>query len=212
MSENDKPLNMYRMPNHESLAWRIFTLLWEVKIPASYTMNSAIDRYMGTRIGNDIKRRDEALRTVIEEDRLVMISLDKMAELVEAGATIKLVHVQDSLEMYKLLADYLEHSDGLWKNTLALFRPPVEGLKLFDRLAELLYPCASMFMDAADLSTGFTNFLHTHGAFNQGFQLQSHKDLPLYKKPTYKYVSPLSSNIGEVAMKRSIGSWQMNVT
>ncbi len=212
MSENDKPLNMYRMPNHESLAWRIFTLLWEVKIPASYTMNSAIDRYMGTRIGNDIKRRDEALRTVIEEDRLVMISLDKMAELVEAGATIKLVHVQDSLEMYKLLADYLEHSDGLWKNSLALFRPPVEGLKLFDRLAELLYPCASMFMDAADLSTGFTNFLHTHGAFNQGFQLQSHKDLPLYKKPTYKYVSPLSSNIGEVAMKRSIGSWQMNVT
>lgn len=212
MSENDKPLNMYRMPNHESLAWRIFTLLWEVKIPASYTMNSAIDRYMGTRIGNDIKRRDEALRTIVEEDRLVMISLDKMAELVEAGATVKLVHVQDSLEMYKLLANYLEHSDGLWKNTLALFRPPVEGLKLFDRLAELLYPCASMFMDAADLSTGFTNFLHTHGAFNQGFQLQSHKDLPLYKKPTYKYVSPLSSNIGEVAMKRSIGSWQMNVT
>jgi hypothetical protein len=210
MSENEKPLNMYKMPNHNSLAWRIFTLIWEVKIPASYTMNSAIDRYMGTRVGNDMKRRDEALKTIINEDRLVMISLDKMAELVEAGASIKLVHVQDSLEMYQLLIAYLEHADGLWKNSLALFRPPIEGLKLFDRLAELLYPCASLFMEAKDLTVGFTSFMNAHGAFDKGFQLQSHKDLPLLKKPTYTYVSPLSSNIGEVAMKKSIGSWQIN--
>jgi hypothetical protein len=210
MSENEKPLNLYRMPNQKSAAWRIFALLWEVRIPASYTMNSAIDNFMGVRIGNDIKQRDEALRTILQEYRRVMISLDKIAELVEAGAVVKLVHVQDSLEMYKLLVEYLEHADGLWKNSLALFRPPIEGLKLFDRLAETLYPCASMFMAAEDLTVGFTNFMNTHGAFKQGFQLQSHRDLPLYKKPTYKYVSPLSSNIGEIAMKRNIGSWQIN--
>lgn len=199
-------INPYNYPN-KTPCWYVFFTQWMISVPASFLINPTELKEFGVRVGNHVKKKDELYSHALNDLRQCMLSIAEVACLLEqyGGSEIAIVHTQDAVEMYRHLKDYLTAADKKWGNPLAINKPPPKDkLYILDRLAEALYPIASMYEKAEDLSTGFNSFLSSQGFFdhsgfkstNTGWSLSANANNEVVRKIKYEYQSPLSSVVG----------------
>lgn len=188
----------------KSPCWHIFNDLWMVKIPASYVLNPVEIKHFGVRVGNDEKKKDIAYSNALADIRDTMLTIADIACLMErfGGNEIQIAVTKDAVEMYKYLKDYLTAANKKWDNPLTINKPPPkEDLYILDRLAEALYPIASMHEEAPKLTTGFDSFLSDHGFYDHsGFKAMASpwalNSGGTIGKVKYEYKSPLTKVVG----------------
>jgi hypothetical protein len=167
--------------------WYLFHELYHVRIPYLQMLSIEELKHFGMPTTGD----PEYDKQVARENRDVMLSIQRCAELYDSGAVIGVVNFKDTRRIYERISNHLESWASHIRGNMNKVKVPVKDLLLLDRFAHSIYEFAKY--DFAE--DGFIASLITEMA---GHQLTRGLDLLQSKLLQPSPLTPVTAKPAEV--------------
>lgn len=203
-------------PNKNSPRYKMGQIKWCVVTQRRFLIHPETLKLRGVYV--DSVNSKDSINDIMDEITYPLMTIVQIADHVEMGSKIRLWDQSNALEMYQIIIEYLEASNDAWSRPTAIHKPPADRLKIYDRLAEALYPLAVQYGGLDQTGDGVDRFI---GKLNRNAAAAiklSFTDSPILGEvrkedaPKYVYRSPLTDAVGRVKRYNSGGlnSWLTN--
>lgn len=129
-----------------SAAYKIFNYFVECTIPAMYLYSQEYVKKFGLYTSGDADIDAQTFQSMVKAN----LTVAQMAQHMSDGATIALVHPEESKQIYQWIVEHInDWTDEVAKDPNRRDAVPVADLRLLDQFAKEIYPMARQHMTTA---------------------------------------------------------------
>lgn len=187
--------------NTQSIAYRLFHTYFIVRIPYSFA-NEVRQMVEGTPQFQNQQQAEVQAEEMIARQH----TIPELAELSSRGCRIIIDDPMKSVDMYKLLNEYLQDWKYRTQNSINVGQVPINDLEILDNFAQVLYQISRRYTEYS-ITGGKTEVGLAELMVSRSFKRRSNRvkrTEPLQKKPSVVEHSSVTDDISRSTLEREL--------